>query len=430
MTILVCDDVPTRGEDFYRRIRSAVHEEPMSLMGDALSAQLKSLFARVRVCRDKDSARTYRHEASPFDEADVVVLDNNLAYLHADSDGPPLTAESIAGYIRAFTSARYIVSLNMNPDVDFDLRYLVGDFSTRADLAINTEHLDNQALWSGRVADAKDGFLPWYWPTLGTVAEQRAKQIEFVREHLDKPVLQVFGFDDASIDLLSLHARGALSPEAARSAEARDGDVPLEDVTFRHVFCSKDRSLPVKDDRLLLDEAERGGNVAIRDVISRVVAADIDLWFRRDVLGPQEPLVDIPHLLLRLPFLLGDRSAEPDEWNNAMLQATPPYGIERDLYDGHIAKASFEHGIWVQRPAFWWSKLKADDKLNERFFAAKGQLWADVAFCEDQSAFRRTSAEGRQAPVEFAAEFEGAWNRRFIAKLEAVRYAPRTRLAV
>lgn len=430
MTILVCDDHPKRGDDFVKRIRSAIQEDPRSLMGDALSTQLKSLFGRVRACRDKDTARHYKAEASPFDEADVLVLDNNLAYLHGDNDSPPLTAESIAGYIRAFTSARYIVSLNMNPDVDFDLRYLVGDFSTRADLAINTEHLDNKALWSGRVGDAKDSFLPWYWPPLGTIANQRAKQVEFVREHLDEPVLRVFGFDDGSVDLLSLHARGSLSPEAASNAEARHGGVPLEEVTFRHVFLSKDRSLPLKDDRLLLNEAERGGNAAIRDVISRVVAADIDLWFRRDVLGPQEPLVDIPHLLLRLPFLLGNRSAEPDEWNRAAQQTSPPYGIEQDLYDGHISKAAFEHGIWVQRPAFWWSKLKADDQLNERFFAAKGQQWADVAFCEDQSAFRSASAEGGQSPVEFAAEFEGAWNRRFIAKLGSVRYAPRTRLAV
>ena len=46
------------------------------------------------------------------------------------------------------------------------------------------------------------------------------------------------------------------------------------------------------------------------EIIARVVAAYIDRWFRRDVLGPQEALVDLPHLLMRLPFLLGEKAGD------------------------------------------------------------------------------------------------------------------------
>ena len=63
---------------------------------------------------------------------DIVILDNNLAELTIP--GARHTAESIAGYIRAFTNIPYIVSLNKNPDIDFDLRYLMGDRHTQADV--------------------------------------------------------------------------------------------------------------------------------------------------------------------------------------------------------------------------------------------------------------------------------------------------------
>src|SRR5262249_6663498 len=99
-----------------------------------------------------------------FDGYDVVILDNNLS--HLPIEGARLTAEAIAGYVRAITDTPYVVSINKNPEIDFDLRFLVGDYATRADLAINTSHLTNPALWTGRRADAKDDFRPWYWPAL------------------------------------------------------------------------------------------------------------------------------------------------------------------------------------------------------------------------------------------------------------------------
>jgi hypothetical protein len=428
MNVLVCDDIAERGEDVVKRIQGGGQPDPQTLIGNSLSAELKTLFGRMRSCK-ADPAH-YSAEASLFDWADIVILDNNLAYLHND-DGPPLTAESIAGYIRAFTKARYIVSLNMNPDVDFDLRYLVGDFSTRADLAINTEHLENRALWTGVPSDATNGFYPWYWPQLITVAERRSQQIEFVQGHLDEPVLSAFDFDANAVEFLSLHARGALSPEAATSEPAKAGGKALRDVTFRDVFLHKDRSLPFKEDRTVLEATARDGNTAVRDLIARVVAADIDLWFRRDVVGPQEPLVDVPHLVIRLPFLLGDKAGQLDEWNRTVAALASPHGLETSLFDDHVTKAKFTHEIWTQRACFWWSQLKSDEKLNERFFTPKGQQWADVVFCEDQSLFCEGSPTGgKTPPVEFTAEFEGAWNRRYIAKLEHIRYAPRTRLAV
>ena len=151
-------------------------------------------------------------ERTKFDDVDIILLDNNLGYLRME--GPRHTADSVAGYIQAFTTTPYVVSLNKNPDVDFDLRYLIGDYTTRADLALNTKHLSNPAIWTGRKNDAKDGFLPWYWPNLLKVADKRRRQIDFVSRRLKNPVLTAYGFDRELVNSLSRHAKGALSPEA------------------------------------------------------------------------------------------------------------------------------------------------------------------------------------------------------------------------
>jgi len=429
MKILVCDDQPERCKDFVDKIPRAgqPHVDVLPLAGDKLTEELMKLFHNANACLN-DPKNCKPTGKSVFDDTDIVILDNNLAHLKVE--GARLTAESIAGFIRAFTVAPYVISLNKNPDVDFDLRFLVGDYSTKADLALNTEHLAIRALWSGSRGDPKDGFLPWYWPTLTTVVKRRRDQIDFVRKHLDDSVVEMLGFDDEAIGFLSLHAKGALSSEAGSDGMGEGGH-QFKKLTFRHVFLAKDRSLPSKTEREDISNAERNGNKALRDIIARVVAADVDLWFRRDVLGPQEPLVDIPHLLVRFPFLLGSSANDINEWNKCISASDAPYGLDQKLYDDYLAKRKFAHSMWAPTTCFWWPKLKADEKFNEYFFKPKEVEWADVVFCEDRSAFleRAPKNEGTP-PVEFPAEFEGSWRGRYISRIPRVQYAPRSRLAL
>jgi hypothetical protein len=436
MKIVVCDDSPSRGEDVMDHLAAVGQSAPTLLTGDGLTKALASLFDRIGAFRipEESGARRwdfsgYKHRWSEFDDADLLLLDNNLTLL--DNEGPPLTAESIAGYLRAFTHARYIVSLNMNPDVDFDLRYLVGDFLTRADLAINARHLENGYLWSGAPQDAREGFAPWYWPRLADIAEYRIRQIEFIQANYDRSVLDALGFDEESVHTLSRHAQGALSPEASPESHDAGNGRNLRDVTFREFFLAKNRALPVPDERDQLDAAfEQNGE--IQKLVARIVAADIDLWLRRDVLGPQEPLVDVPHLTGRFPFLLGGVGNSLDGWNSVVRHPEAPFGLDPRMYDDHVNSHRFkQEGIWIQKACFWWSKLKDDEHLNAQLFAANGDAWPDVVFCEDVSEFRlRAGADGVPDPVEFVAEFEGVWNRRHIANLDGIQYAPRTRLAL
>jgi hypothetical protein len=426
MNVLVCDDSKAQCAEIAKNIREAGQPEPNILADKELTVQLTRLFDDIRACLE-DPSKFDRIKKTAFDGVDLVILDNNLA--HLEIPGARLTAETIAGYVRAFTKVTYIVSLNLNPDVDFDLRYLVGDYSTRADLALNINHLANPGLWTGDQKLAKDGFLPWYWPALATVAGRRMKQIEFVAKRLGQSVAEALGFSDEAVSFLSLHARGALSPEAVSEGKTDKESIPFNKLTFRNVFVSKERSLPIKGERQRLSDAEAKGNAALRDIIARVVAADMDLWFRRDVVAPQEPLVDVPHLLMRFPFLLGARAKDLDAWNGAVGTNTSPYGLEKNLYYERLHQFKYEHDIWVKNACVYWPKLKSDEKLNSLLVEAKEGEWADVVFCEDRSAFLERETTG-QAPIEFPAEFESSWERRYVAKVSGYKYSPRSRLAM
>ncbi len=430
MKVLVCDDEQTRFDVVSDELRQCGIEnlEIIPLIGKDLTTALEKLFKRVKIGLER--ANDYKTAMDlPFDEADLAIFDNNLA--HLEIGGTRLTAESVVGYVRCFSGVPFIVSLNKNPDVDFDLRYLMGDYETRADLALNTEHLANTHLWTRSAGEPHNEMRPWYWPPLTVVPTQRRNQIAFIIEQLDAPILNALGFptDEESLGFLSLHAKGALSPEAVADGNTKDGK-PITEITFRDAFIAGSRSLPAKDEREALAVGSSSGNTGVNELLARVVAADIDRWFRRDVLGPQEMLVDVAHLLVRMPFLLGTRANDVREWNNAIAAHDTPFGMERRLFDESVAPARFPHDMWIPNAAFWWPLLKKNDQLGELFFA-ENQDWADAVFCEDTSSFVVRSPEPNGGgPIEFSTEFEGSWARRHVAKLEGVRYAPRSRFAV
>lgn len=434
LKVLVCDDIRERGKDTVaeinkvREMKADIGIRIQELFWEELSEEIKKLFKRVKEhLASDDSGQS--ESAVPFNHAefdcDIAIIDNNLAAL--DIEGARLTAEAVAGFIRAFTNARYVVSLNKNPGVDFDLRYLVSDYQTQADLALNTRHLSNPALWTGNPQDTKDGFLPWYWPVLGNISEKRRKQVEFLKNTLNSPIVETLGFPQGAIDYLSRHAVGTLTPVANAEDIGMQGSEPLSTVTFEAFFLHSCRSLPVSADRERLAHQASHGNESSREVVAKVVAAEIDKWIRRDVLGPQDVLVDVPHLLMRMPFLLGDKVADLDRWHDSLTIKEPPFGMDRDIYHRHISYSRFPHDHLLKSPCFWWPILKESEALNDLFFGPS-ENWPDVVFCEDVSQFRNFSTSGEDTePMEFAAEFEGSWSRRYASLLPSKFYSPKSR---
>ena len=419
MRVLVCDDRKRgAGEHVQRLIEKTSRHEVVLLSEGDLTKEIENFFkCRVEpVLRGDYSRQTQKDCASIFmSDFDIAILDNNLSELGLR--GTRQTAESIAGYLRAFGNIPYIVSLNKNPHVDFDLRHLVGDYETRADLAVNESHLSNLALWTGDPKDASDHFLPSYWPALNDAPTRRRGQIRFVAEHFAEPILKSLGFPASALPSLSRHAKGALSPEAEHAGFAK--------VTFKTFFVKACRSLPIRADRERLARAVPRENLA-RKVASRIAAGELDRWFRRDLLGPQDVLVDLPHLLMRMPFLLGQRANDLEHWNEAASSTKRPYGLSRQLYE-HLHKARFVHDDWTKSPCFWWKTLKSKDDLNKMFWRDSSS-WAEAIYCEDTSRFRLGNADSGRPATEFAAEFDSSWNRRYIADLRGKHYVPKSRL--
>jgi hypothetical protein len=426
MKVLVCDDEELRCATVTQWVIDTYPEAIVTgLCGDGLKKALNALGARASKWLDAAPTVAATEPATIFDDTDVAIFDNNLA--HLDPSGVRYTAEAVIGNVRAFSGARYIVSINKNPDVDFDLASLVGDPESRADLAIHPDHLKNRALWTGLQADASGGFLPWYWPRLGSVSERRAAQVDFVQARLGAPLFESLGLPPGSdtFSALTHNALGALVPSL--SLDDVEGGINASDVTFHHVFTERGRSLPDKSERHRL---ETSGNADHKDIIiARVIAADIDLWFRRNVLAPQDALVDLPHMVSRLPFLLGTNVRNRDGWNAPVYETVAPFGLDQALAAKYLVPALFANAVWLPAPAFSWRTLKSNDELNDAFFAAVDSTWPRFVFQEDTSSFSEQPSQDEdqaKGPIEFTAVMESAWARRFVARLPGVRYSPLT----
>lgn len=424
MKILICDDERDRGEKALQEIMASQPDvQAECLFEDDLKKEVEGLVERGRVVLDEPEMSSSSNDALAFDgqEIELVILDNNLTKLRIQ--GARHTAEALAGYIRAFTRIPYVVSLNKNPQTNLDLRFLIGDYETRTDLALNTGHLGIQGLWTGKSDPETDSFLPWYWPVLKTVPTQRRCQEQFVESHLEDPLLESLGFGAKEAARLGRRAKGAVSSDA--------GDTALAQVTFLDYFKTSCRSLAITAERERLAGLLQADELQLRETattaVVRVVAAELDRWFRRDVVGPQAVLVDLPHLVSRMPFLLGENAATVEGWNSAVEGSSDPLEVVDGRFRQHLREAAFPHDCWTKVPCFWWPRLKDHDKLNASFFEEHPR-WADALFCEDISRFR--SAESEPAPMEFATEFEGAWSRRYVGHRSRRGYTPASRLAV
>ena len=426
MRILVCDDIEERGQQAVREVQRGDLPHQVELLPlDELRETIEALVDQGRpfLNGDRDAALPSGGRSFGGREVDLLILDNNLAELRIP--GARHTAEALAGHVRAFTDVPYIVSLNKNPLTDFDLRFLVGDYQTVTDLPLNRRHLSSVGLWTG-TPGSPDEFLPWYWPILDDAPARRRRQVEFIEQRLDEPVLVALGFGEGRVAHLSRHARGAILRDS-------DSEADLESGTFRDFFIASCRSLPIEKERGklagLLEAPDADTRRAARGIVARVAAAEIERWFRRDVLGPQDLLVDVPHLLMRMPFLLGDRAGEIDAWNACLSVPDRPFGLSADSYTRFLERAKYGHGVWSEVPCFWWPMLDGDKELNTMFYGDQTS-WAPAVFCEDLSRFRAFDEDDPGRPREFEAEFEGAWSQRHVALLAGRSYTPKSRFAL
>ena len=178
-----------------------------------------------------------------------------------------------------------VVVLNQYPQAQFDLR-LRGHLQSHADLNVDAELISTPGLWRD---PPWQHFRPWRWQTLiGTVQTQRERQ-KIIETELDHSILETLGMRSEDASRLPDSGFGFLSP-SANSYQS------LRDVTFRSFLANASDGR----DARAISESDRRAAV-------RVASARIGKWLEREVLGGQDVLIDIPHLVQRFPFVLGDQ---------------------------------------------------------------------------------------------------------------------------
>jgi hypothetical protein len=421
--MLACDDREAKAivgaVSETKEALGAAWVEPDTLEGDALTEQIKLFFAQVRSLLLGENPGPIN---SAFDNYDLILFDYGLTILKMDIR---LTADHVAGYLRAFSNTPYVVSLNKLPFVDFDLKYLVGDFESRADLALKTEHLSELGLWTGR--NQPGSFCPYYWPTLNAAPELRNKQIAFIEADPDKPILEALGFPPSVVPFLSRQAIAFLSPDA-EDLEGTAGGDDIRQVSFWHHFQRSNRSLP-KDDRAalaggqeVLDNPKCPNNPYLRTVVARVVAGELDFWFRRDVLGPQKLLIDAPHLQAHLRFRTDGGADDPDVWSSTAFEKATPFGLDPAIVDALPGEARFWETPWLDRPAFWLPLIENHEAIEA--LADGVPRNSNLVFCEDTRRFRERATAKR-----FVTELTKGLDVRFVEGVDGQEYSPRSLFA-
>jgi hypothetical protein len=425
--VLVCDDRENTDIPSFLDEAIASRTPPLDfahdlLVGVNLKDEIVKLFNGVRALLEGDDIDLL---PTKFDTANVILLDYGLTTL----EGFPvrLTGDMIAGYIRAFSDAAYVVALNKNPSVDFDLKYLLGDFDTRADLAVRTNHLAEPGLWDGR-NEGDGSFCPWYWPSLCRSPGRRGEQIKLVEANLNASILAALGFPDQVPSHLSRQAIAFLSPLADDEGGGADTK-PVTDVTFWNHFQNSNRTLPDSDRDLLakkfgasLKEGEAPEHPVLQKIVARVVAGELDFWFRRDILGPQRLLIDAPHLQAWLRFPAEAAADDPAAWNQTATASEPPFGLSAEVVGVLPAEAIFAEQPWTDRPAFWFPLIEEDEGLEALLEAVDRR--SDLVFCEDIRRFAHRSEATR-----FVTELTKGIDVRYVKKLD-LQYSPASQFAL
>ncbi|MDB5431423.1 MAG: hypothetical protein JWP35_2539 [Caulobacter sp.] len=395
-SVLVCDDDPALAADWVGRVQAiapaAEYDVRPAPSNEETGAGIRTLLGRRRAARDGIAAPT---DQCLFDGVDVLVVDYDL--LHIDEDSARYTGESVARLARSFADCQIVIVLNQYPEAQFDLS-LRGHITSFADLNIDVDLLGTTGLWCD---PPWEGFRPWSWQTLWRAVDAQKLRARALAAPgaLDRPIVDVLGMKAEDGARLSDGAFAFIAPGAENFAK-------LAEQSFRALLTT------MPDGRDAASKIDENPTFA-----AQLAAARVSKWLEREVLGPQEVLVDIPHLLQRFPFLVPGDVSDPAAWNAA-------------IHDEKALRAALPEGVWfdaegwLSRPAVWWSRLESDAGIKKQRQEFDFSKVANVAFLEDVSSFCPL-----EEAKEFRAGFHNSFDRRFAKVVADVRYSPQRRFA-
>ena len=332
-TVLICDDNPKMRAEWIEEVRTVVPPDYKLLNApenNEVQCAIKELFARQGALLGQG-----RPDKSPclFDEANILILDYDL--LHVDKDNARHTGESVARLARTFSDAEVVVVYNQFRDAHFDLS-LRGHLSSHADLNLAADLLATPGLWTD---PPWDGFRPWHWQTLRRAVDTQGVRRAWVQEHIEEPIVEALGMEHDDAMRLSDTAFGFIAAGA--------NDWPgLKQQTFSD-FISRPANGMCTSKLLEFN----------LDAACGFAGARIGKWLERRVLGPQDALVDLPHLIQFFPFLLGKDIESLDAWNATVCGDESLKGRVPD-------ECWFKPDGVLSKPAVWRQRVVDDPEFR------------------------------------------------------------------
>ena len=346
-------------------------------------------------------------DPSALDDTCVLIVDNDLFHLQDFSD---FSAETVAMRAGVYTDCGLIVVLNLNPDIDFDLT-LRGDPDSKADLHVNDKFIANPGLW--QQCPRENGcFRPWHWPLLIREAQLHDRRVDDLHRALrdqdsSTPILEYLQFPDEAKNRLSRVARAFLHPRRTDTGN----------ISFSNFVDGNAQAVALNDGKMITQRED------IKKV-ARIGARRVYKWLLRHIVGPQDILIDFPHLLQKLPFLIPEhQQASIEHWNSVASLDNAPVSLVRDA----LSIDPLRLPSWTDRPLFWSHDFERPDVLD-RILAGIDLNPEAFVFCEDSSAFHPSDLSHR-----FVAAHNTASDDRFVRWLldaENIHFGPQSRLAI
>jgi hypothetical protein len=403
--IYVCDDKEALAKGWADEIRAKAGNDVTVERIEDPGSEFKKLLRRIpREGRDIEG-----EVESAFDKADVLVVDYDL--LEVDADQARHTGEGFARTARLYSDCGLVIVMNQFVnEAAFDLS-LTGHLHSFADLNIDDRQVELGTLWGAK----RDGsiFAPWHWPDLESALVQRKALIERVEDRLDESLLEAIQFPIEMTSRLSDRAFGFLFP----LIDGTPGPVsPTENL-------DKLKALTVRQFLLSMNEHkefERAIEANPKRAASAATAR-IAKWYSRAVVAPQDLLVDVPHLLQRMPFLLRSDFGDVGQiktWNDAIEAGS-------DALIPELSECEFAPSKeWIGRSSYWWPKISNHPKVTDLRSKFDLSTFPDVVFAEDASCFI-----DQEEAVAFRAGFFNQYDIRYIKFFKDVHYGPARRLA-
>lgn len=409
MKITLWDDDESAAKEWEAKIVEQMGDAEVAVRActpNEIAKDLGVLHAR-RKCYLSSGGQGENQTLSMLDDTDILFVDTDLFDLPTFVD---FSAEIVAGRALVYTTCPYIVVLNANPDIDFDLS-LLGNPNSKANLHINDRFISHEGLWLRCPLDGGE-FRPWQWPLLQmAITSQRLRATKlkecFDVEGLGIAVLDYFSFSPSARERLSRSARAFLHPRK----EANN-------VSFEDFISNNVKAIDSRDATRIV---EKGDTEKLAWICSHRLAK----WLSHLVAGPQDILMDLPHLVSEFPFLLQESErACRHSWNRlAELHDTPVDQLTED-----ISQHQFGLSQWFDRPMYWRHGFDSEDNLDKLIETAGSNDHFPV-FCEDSSSFHWATECTR-----FVAGYHSVSDNRFIRWFEGddatINYGPYSRMAM